>query len=89
MDRWERFAEKSLPDKKGFYSELILEDITDEDYIHAQKVFEELKIKKVGEYNDLPVQSGTLFLADVFQNFRINVLKYLSLILLIFHLHLN
>ena len=89
MDRWERFVEKSLPDKKGFYSELILEDITDEDYIHAQKVFEELKIKKVGEYNDLPVQSDTLFLADVFQNFRINVLKYLSLILLIFHLHLN
>ena len=45
MDRWERFVEKSLPDKKDFYSELILEDITDEDYIHAQKVFEELKVK--------------------------------------------
>ena len=28
-----------------FYSELNLEDITDEDYIHAQKVFEELKVK--------------------------------------------
>ena len=89
MDRWERFVEKSLPDKKSFYSELIPEDITDKDYIHAQKVFEELKIKKVGEYYDLLVQSDTLFLADVFQNFRINVLKYLSLILLIFHLHLN
>ena len=25
--------------KKAFYSKLYLEDITDEDYIHAQKVF--------------------------------------------------
>ena len=28
-----------LPNKKAFYSELSLGDITDEDYIHAQKVF--------------------------------------------------
>ena len=26
---------------KSFYSELTLEDITDKDYLHAQKVFEE------------------------------------------------
>ena len=29
MDSWERFDETSLPDKKSFYSELYLEDITD------------------------------------------------------------
>ena len=40
MDCWERFNETSLSDKKGFYSELYLEDITDKDYIHAQNVFE-------------------------------------------------
>ena len=28
MDSWERFDETSLPDKKSFYSELYLEDIT-------------------------------------------------------------
>ena len=28
-----------LPNKKAFYSELSLEDITDEDYMNAQKVF--------------------------------------------------
>ena len=39
MDSWIRFDEKSLPDKKVFYSELNLEDITDKDYTHAQKVF--------------------------------------------------
>ena len=43
MESWERFNEVSLPNKKACYSELILEDITNEDYIHAQKVFEEFK----------------------------------------------
>ena len=70
MDSWERFDETSLPDKKAFYSELYLEDITNEDYIHAQKIFEELKLKNLGNYHDLYVQSDTLFLADVFENFR-------------------
>ena len=46
MDSWERFNETTLPNKKAFYSKLFLEDITDEDYIHAQKVFEEFKLKK-------------------------------------------
>ena len=59
MDSWERFDETSSPDKKKFYSELNLEDITNKDYIHAQKVFEELKIKNLGECHDLFVQIDT------------------------------
>ena len=70
MDSWERFNETSLPDKKAFYSELYLEDITDKDYTHAQKVFKELKLKNLGDYHDLYVQNDTLLLADVFENFR-------------------
>ena len=31
MNSWERFAETTLPNKKAFYSELKLKDITDED----------------------------------------------------------
>ena len=38
MDIWDWFDETFLPDKKAFYSELNLEDITDKDYEHAQKV---------------------------------------------------
>ena len=38
-DSWERFNETSIPAKEDFYSELTLEDISDEDYEHAQKVF--------------------------------------------------
>ena len=70
MDSWVRFNWTSLPDKKAFYSELNLEDITDKDYAHAQKVFEEFKLKNLGDYHDLYVQSDTLLLADVFENFR-------------------
>ena len=55
MDSWERFNETTLPNKKAFYSKLYLEDIADEDYIHAQKIFEELKLKNLGEYRDLYV----------------------------------
>ena len=33
---WKKFGETSLPPKKDFYSELILEDISDSDYEHAK-----------------------------------------------------
>ena len=70
MDSWEKFNTTTLPNKKAFYSKLYLQDITDEDYIHAQKVFQELKLKNLGESRDLYVQSDTLLLADAFENFR-------------------
>ena len=41
MASWERFNETTLPNKKAFYRKLYLENITDEDYIHSQKVPEE------------------------------------------------
>ena len=70
MDRWKRFKEESLPDKEYFYSELNKEHITDEDYAHAQIVWDTFNIKNLGEYHDLYVQSDTALLADVFENFR-------------------
>ena len=51
-----------------------MEDINDADYAYAKKDFVKiLKEQKLGEYHDLHVQSDTLFLADVFENFRIFV----------------
>ena len=49
---------------------MYLEDITDKDYARAQKVSEEFKLKKLGDYHNLYVQSDTLLPADVFENFR-------------------
>ena len=65
INSWERFGETSLPDKK-----VCLKDITDKDYTHGQKTFEEFKLKNLGDYHDLFVQSDTLLLPDVFENFR-------------------
>ena len=53
MNSWGRFKETSLLDKNSFYSELNLEDITDKDYVHYQKVSEEFKLKDIGDYHDL------------------------------------
>ena len=47
---------------------MYLKDITDKYYTHAQKIFEEFKLKN--HHHDLYVQSDTLLLADVFENFR-------------------
>ena len=48
MDSWKKFEEISLPDKKVLYSNLNLEDISDEDYAHVQKVWSVFEIR--GEY---------------------------------------
>ena len=79
MHSWERFNETALPNKKAFYSELYLEDITNKDYAHAQKVFEEFKLKTLGDYHDLSVQSDTLLLADVFENYKNKCIKIYEL----------
>ena len=70
MDSWEKFDENTLPPKEAFYSNLNLEDISDEDYAHAQKVWDVFEIKNLGEYHDLYAQSDILLLADVYENFR-------------------
>ena len=70
MDEWNKFDEKELPVKESFYSNLMIEDISDTDYKHANNVFKKFDIKNLGEYHDLYVISDTLLLADIFENFR-------------------
>ena len=70
VDNWERLNETSLPSKKDFYSNLNMEDIDDIDYRHGNNVFKGFKLENLGDYHDLYVQSDTLLLADVFENFR-------------------
>ena len=89
MDSWERFGETSLLDKKAFYSELNLKGITDKDYTHAQKVFEEFELKNLGDYHDLYVQSDHYCLWMCLKTLETSVLKYTNLIHFIFCLHLD
>ena len=70
MDNWGKFDETTLRPKEAFYSNLNLENISDEDYAHAQKLWQVFEIKNRGEYHDLYVQSDTILLVDVFENFR-------------------
>ena len=79
MDDWERFEETSLPNKESFYSNLNMENINDIDCRHGNNVFKRFKLKHLGEYHDLYVQSDTLLLADVFENFRNTCLKVYEL----------
>ena len=78
MDSWEKFNETELPDKESFYSELNKEGITDEDYLHAQKVWDVFETKNLEEYHDLYVQSDTILLAKVYKTLEINALKYIN-----------
>ena len=75
MDNLERFNETSLPSKELFYNNLNMENIDDIDYRHVNNVFNKLKLNNLGDYHDLYVQSDTLLLADVFENFRDMCLK--------------
>ena len=79
LDNWERFDETSLPDKESFYSSLNMENIDDIGYRHGNNVFKKFKLKNLGEYHDLYVQSDTLLLADVFENFRNMCIKVYEL----------
>ena len=79
MDSWERFNETSLPSKEDFYSNLNMENIDDIDYRHGNNMFKIFKLDNLGDYHDIYVQSDTLLLADVFENFRDMCIKVYEL----------
>ena len=66
MDNFDRFKETQLPRKQSFYSSLNDENITDEEYQHAQDVYREFNCKHLCDYHDLYVRTDVLLLADVF-----------------------
>ena len=70
IDSWKTLGETLLPQKEDFYSNLNMEDITDADYHHVERVWKRFQIKSLGYYHDLQVQSGLPLLADVFESFR-------------------
>ena len=61
--------------KEDFYSPLNLEDVD----VHAKRVCKDFETKNLRECYDLYVQTDTLLLADIFQNFRNMCLKIYEL----------
>ena len=68
MDNLEKVNE-ALPEKEDFNSDLNMEDISNTDYTHTKRVDQDFEIKNLVKCHDLYVQSNTLLLADIFENF--------------------
>ena len=81
MDGVKRFAETKLPAKENFGStlnsgeilgcgkEMEPTEISDDDYEHAQSVYEKFECKNLAEYTELYCKSDVLLLADVWEAF--------------------
>ena len=74
-----KLSETKLPPKEEFYSKLNDEHITDDDHIHAKKVWHTFDCKTIRDYHDLYLKSDVILLADVFENFRKTCLKHYNL----------
>ena len=79
MDSFSRFNETELPKRKYFYSILNDTNISEDEYQHAQEVWDAFKIRNLGEYHDLYLKTDILLLADVFENFRKTCLHHYRL----------
>ena len=70
MSSWSRFNECKNPPFEKYYSKLNMSNISKEDYVHSQKIWNTSKIQDLGEYHNLYNKTDVLLLADVFENFR-------------------
>ena len=75
----EKLSETQLPPKEEFYSYLNDEEITDEDYQHAIKVWNTFGCKTIRDYHNLYLKSDVMLLTDVFENFRKTCLHHYKL----------
>ena len=78
-DSWKKFKEKNLPPKDTFYNRLNMKGISDQDYEHAQQVWNTMERKTLGCYHDTFLATDVLLLADVFETFRNACLKKFKL----------
>lgn len=65
-----KFEEARLPRKEEFYDSLKKENISEEDYNHAQRVFEAFECTCLRDYLLVYLAADVLQLADVFTSFR-------------------
>lgn len=79
VDSIDRFSEVQLPPISAFYSSLTREGISDEDYSHAQSVWDSFGCKTLGDYHDLYLKTDVLLLADVFEKFRDTAMQHYGL----------
>ena len=76
IDSLEKLNETQLPPIEAFYSTLKQETITEEEYQHAQKVWNTFNCQTLLDYHILYLKADVLILADAFEKFREFFLKY-------------
>ena len=79
MSSWDQFEDIKLPPIESFYSSLNMSKISESDYKHAQRVWEEFRLRNIGDYHDLYLRTDVVLLANVFEAFRDICLKHSSL----------
>ena len=79
MDSFSKFNDIELPKREDFYSLLTDENISKDDYSHAEDVWNIFNLRNMGEYHDLYLKTDILLLVDVFENFRKTCLTYYRL----------
>jgi hypothetical protein len=70
---------KTMPKREHFYSSLSEEIISEDDYNFACKVWKKFKCKNLIDYAELYCKIDTILLAEIFQKFRKDMLKFSGL----------
>ena len=79
MDSADKFRETKLPAKLDFFNDLTRKHITDEDFAFVNELWETFSLKNLGELHDLYMETDTLLLADVFENYRKTIFNHYDL----------
>jgi hypothetical protein len=70
IENVDKLDEQKLPSIEQFYDKLRDENISQNDYQRACKVWDLFNCQTIGNYSDIYLKSDVLILADVFENFR-------------------
>ncbi|XP_048581405.1 uncharacterized protein LOC125561322 [Nematostella vectensis] len=75
FDGFSKLDATQLPQREAFHSILNGTEISEEDHLHARRVWEVFGMGTMRDYHNLYLESDVLLLADVFENFRDVCLK--------------
>ncbi|EFP09702.1 hypothetical protein CRE_21850 [Caenorhabditis remanei] len=77
IDSFEKYSNTELPSIESFYNTLTDENISNESFEYAQKVWKETNCETLKDYTEKYMINDVLLLADVFESFRkVSLEKY-------------